>query len=287
MQNEKATLLPLQRPAGSARWPLEEGQYLAAERTDSPAPLTVAGHSHVVSYAPQFTTRDGRPRTATSPSHAHVSVLRGAWPRDARYWNRCLRAAEQGHVALSWAGNQHSASFLIAPTPEIDFVSSSRPDLGISPNAQVVAETALKAFFSPSFEGLRHLLGRAHSKGLSARIVVLGTPPPKADNERLRAYLKSARFFQRKSANLGISLESARISSPQLRLKLWHLLQAMAAEIAEEFSCLFCPSPASAQDEQGFLRETFWMDDPSHANEAYGKAMLDQLQGLLSLGNAP
>lgn len=73
------------------------------------------------------------------------------------------------------------------------------------------------------------------------------------------------------------------VSPPDLRLKLYTLHSRIFREFCEENGIGFVPPPAEAVDDKGFLGETYWRRDPTHANAAYGSLVARQISGLLGI----
>ena len=69
-------------------------------------------------------------------------------------------------------------------------------------------------------------------------------------------------------------VESAAITDPYVRLKLWHVLQDLIAEAATRHGACFIPVPDGLKDKEGFLKPEHWANDVTHANEVYGEIML-------------
>jgi hypothetical protein len=105
-------------------------------------------------------------------------------------------------------------------------------------------------------------------------VTLVGTPPPKKDNEALRKLLEKEPYFCDWAAQLGQSIDEIKITEPHVRLKLWFLLQDMIAEIGRRHGARFIPVPSELQDEDGFLLEQYWHPDVTHANAAYGAIVL-------------
>ena len=82
---------------------------------------------------------------------------------------------------------------------------------------------------------------------------------------------------------LKVNLQDVELSPRLLRLKLWMVLQEMLEDAARAHSVPFVPVPASVQTGDGFLAEEYWAWDATHANEAYGRVMLDHLAAALNL----
>ncbi len=235
----------------------------------------IAGHSHLSCFACRAFALEGVEVVATADGFP-FDILKGPWPRDDAYWAKLRELSDQHEVMLSWQGNQH-AQFLFTPEPNFDFVSSTLVSAPVDTGAFLVAERAVRELFEKSFAGLRVVIERLRASDHPCGITVLGTPPPKGDNDRLRANLHVEPYFAKLALSRNMELAGVALSNPLLRLKLWSLIQQMTREVAEALSCVFVPGPADAQDEQGFLRPEFWAGDITHANHAYGRLQLTQL----------
>jgi hypothetical protein len=113
--------------------------------------------------------------------------------------------------------------------------------------------------------------------------VICGTPPPKGNDERLRALLANEPYFVSIALAMKAGLQDVELSPRLLRLKLWLVLQEMLEDVARTHSVPFLPVSASAQTGDGFLAEEYWGGDATHANEAYGRVMRDHLAAALNL----
>ena len=177
-------------------------------------------------------------------------------------------------VALSFLGSEHQAYFLLETDP-FDFVLSSDPAYPLRSNVPLVPEALIRE----SFEGHREVLPKVMQKLKNAglKTYIPGSPPPKKD---LKALLGTEQQFANVLNEAGLSLESATISPPNMRLKLWRLLQTMLEEVAVKYGALFVPYPAELMERDGFLLPKFWQNDISHANDAAGKIFRNQLIAL-------
>jgi hypothetical protein len=144
----------------------------------------------------------------------------------------------------------------------------------MNPSAQIISRAAIRHRFQKSLDDLDLVLQRLATGGLN-RIALIGTPPPKGDNEALRAFAQLEDFFVSAARRFGQSVETLPITDPYVRLKLWYLLQDMLAEVARIRGVMFIPVPKEVQDTDGFLKREFWLSDVTHANEAYGNVMYE------------
>ena len=197
----------------------------------------------------------------------------GQWPRDMAYWDTLADLGMGADVGIIWGGNEHNVCYFFEAETPFDFLSAHVRIM--NPSAQIMSRAAIRHRFQQlSFNDLDSALKRLTTGGLN-RIALIGTPPPKGDNEALRALLKTEEFFVSKAALLGQSVETIPITDPYVRLKLWYLLQDMLAEAARIRGVMFIPVPKEVQDPDGFLKREFWASDVSHANEAYGNVIYE------------
>jgi hypothetical protein len=242
---------------------------LLNKKRREPRRIVLAGHSHIFALTGQHYSEvpDLRPLEGVEG----VSMLLGPWPRGLDYWQALGAAAPGADVALIWGGNEHNVCYFFQADHAFDFLSKQVGQL--IPSFQLVPKNMIRRrFMDVGISDLEKLLPRLVEVG-SRRIAVLGTPPPKRDNEILRTMLVVEPFFAEMAAYLGFSIETVPITAPHVRLKLWFLLQEMLAEQAKKVSATFVPVPREAQDEDGFLKREFWTQDVTHANEAYGRLM--------------
>lgn len=236
--------------------------------------IVIAGDSHAFAFA---SNRPGRTEPILVPmpnERATLLSLEGPFPRDLAYWADVVRLSTGRTLAVCFSGNQHNL-FLFAPSPMFDFVLASRPGLPVLETARLLPEALVRAFFRPTFTILGGLLAETAGKG--QRTFVLGTPPPKADEARIRAFLCREAFFLGLAAERGLSPASAPLTPALVRYKLWCVLQESMAEMARAHGAVFVDIPPETQDEHGFLLPEFWVPDSTHANGAYGKLMLGRL----------
>ncbi|WP_349322239.1 hypothetical protein [Asticcacaulis sp. MM231] len=73
------------------------------------------------------------------------------------------------------------------------------------------------------------------------------------------------------------------VAPPHLRLKLYQLHTRVFREFCEEHAIGFIPPPAETLDGSGFLAKPYWRRDPTHANEAYGALVAQQIENLIEV----
>lgn len=253
----------------------EERQIPAAE---DKGPLLIAGDSHIVSFGIPLKSTDGSHYVTDLKQHGDgVLGLVGAWPRQFDvYWAAAQEHAKGRTIAVFWGGNVHLSSYLFAPTPLFDFVPSANPDLPLDETAVIVPEEAIRALFAAP---IRQLKGRVEAlKSVAAKVLVPGTPPPKEDDAFIREWLHREPYFERLAAQMGLKPGDVPLSPPLLRLKMWIALQGLLRDMAEETEAVFVPVSAAAQTGPGFLSRSYYANDTTHANLAYGDLMLGELR---------
>lgn len=248
-----------------------------------PSDLVLAGHSHIVALGVPHCT-GGPPefiRISNGPPRMFAVAEKWVGDRLDPYWDLVARHAAGRTVALAWNGNQHNASFLIAPAPLFDFVCPGAATAGLHPRAVVLPAGVVRAYFRHTLIALGGLVRRMQASG-ARQVVILGTPAPKGDGDFILAHVRSEAYFQDAARAAGIDLATCAITPAPVRQKLWTLIQHMMAEIAAAEGALFLAVPPDTLDADGTLRREYWQDDSTHANAAYGatvRAGLERLAG--------
>jgi hypothetical protein len=244
---------------------------------DQSRQLVIAGDSHVFALGiPHTPGLEEAVLVPMANDRVEMLAVDGPCPRPLAYWQDVVRFSEGRSAAISWCGNQHHQFFLFAPSPLFDFVMASRPDLPLEETAELVPEAMVRQVFWPTVAILGAMLGELASKGCS-RAFVLGTPPPKGDDDRVRAYLSAEPGLVALAAERGFAIADVPLTPPLVRLKLWRVVQEMMAELAGANGASFVEVPPEAQDDTGFLRPEYWVPDATHANHVYGQLLLNRL----------
>jgi hypothetical protein len=203
--------------------------------------------------------------------HANVFSLQGPTPRTDDYWTALKTKAAEQCVALVWGGNEHNGFYFFE---DQHFDLFSRYVKKVIATANIVPQRVVKEKYREhSINELEELL-KALAAASGTQVSVVGTPPPKKDNDKLREMLKHEPLFRRVAESKNIDINSLTIRPPHVRLKLWFLLQDMLADAVQQVGGKFIPVAAEVQDEDGFLRPEYWHHDVTHANQVYGEIML-------------
>jgi hypothetical protein len=240
--------------------------------------IIVAGHSHMGALV-GFNSSES-PKLQPVADHANVLALVGpGGERTDAYWRALQDAAPGNCLALVWGGNEHNVHYFFEDQA-FDFVSRHVRKLVSTLN--VVPQGLVREKFNEvSVVDLRRVLADLLSAS-PKRIAVVGTPPPRKDNDELRKLLVNEPHFKIWAQYKGLNLASAKITAPHVRLKLWYLLQDMFAVAAQEAGAIFIPVPDQLRDEEGFLPQEYWYSDVTHANRRYGDIMLKRVIAQLS-----
>ena len=237
--------------------------------------LLIAGHSHTVALvgpglapAPEVQAVSGR---------SNLLHLAGPWPRDTVYFAHLIHEAANVTSAVLFGGNEHNAHFLFQTERRFDFVPSNDPGSAFDPDAELVPKAMIRAKYALTLSTLAFTLGKMRKRP-GARVAVIGTPPPKADQDYLREILATEPDLVARAAATGIDLRKVEISSYALRFKLWSLLQDCLRRIAEAEDCRFVRVPETVYTVDDGLGRAYWAPDLSHANDAYGEIMLGHVR---------
>ena len=167
-------------------------------------------------------------------------------------------------------GNVHNIFGLVDHPSRFDLVIPEYPQLGLDEHRQLIPNTAIANLFesmirdAPStFEELRH--------GHDIPVIHLESPPTNPSEEHILDY---PGVFEDKFKELGVT-------PAVIRFKLWRLHSSVVRRICAEYGITFLAVPSGTQDNDGMMVEQAWNPDPVHANEWYGRQVLNQLAEFL------
>jgi hypothetical protein len=247
-------------PSGSRTWTIYGN--------DSPKAL-IAGHSHTFALLMAIRRNPGLQAIFGLVAESREKKLGAGTMRDEEYWSYVAKVSLSQPTFISWNGNQHNIHFLVdeqMPFQIHDLYNKY-------PSAPVVPLVQVRELFAPTFNELRSTLSNFTTH---ESLTLLGTPAPKP-KVFIDQILSKDKFFTTKAHSLGIPDSRIVASSDELRLAMWKLTQIMTKEIADEFGCKFMPTPQFSLDSKGLLREQFWSDDITHANQYFGELLLDDI----------
>lgn len=169
-------------------------------------------------------------------------------------------------------GNAHNILGLMAHNEPFDFVLCEAPDLPLAQGATIISESEVYDLVLTSVMNEMGDLFDALTASTDCPTFHLESPAPIRSNEHISANLDP--FFA--------SNTTQGVSPPYLRYKLWRLHSRAVRKLCDRFGLGFIACPKEALDSEGFLRSEFTPDNATHANEAYGKLLMSQIESILA-----
>ena len=171
-------------------------------------------------------------------------------------------------VVISILGTFHNRFSLVQHELPFDFIMPGEDYMPVEGTVLVPYNTVydeMKSFLQRN-RSIVKIRDRA-----PCRVSHISTPPPKQDNEFIRERVKKYRDK---------IVDETGISAPGLRLKAWKLEARALGEFCSERGVIFVPAPGTCCDTEGFLKEEYYAQDATHANELYGRLVMQQLSEL-------
>jgi hypothetical protein len=252
----------------------------------------ILGHSHLACLGvPQAPRAGSKPFTPYIKTLGAGPISLSAMPYQAPedetlpMLDAIAGRSEGAALVMLWQGNLHYIKFLLVERPPFDFVLSTEPDRPLERDCCLEAESLVEESLSAAGAELDGWLRsvRAAAPRLE-RLVVAATPPPKGDDEFIKARL-SLEFDDNDLAALRENEGSVTICPRGVRYKLWALLMRIYRSVAIENGADFLGLPPNCQDGEGFLAPEFYGADVTHANARYGAYFRDHLLAYLSGAN--
>lgn len=175
-------------------------------------------------------------------------------------------------VASMIGGNFYNTFGLIENVIRFDFAVPKEDDFVLAEDRLLITYELIKHYFTDVMNrGFLQSIKAVRDHYAPSKFVHICSPPPISDNEHIVAH--PGGVFKSK-VQLGVT-------PSKLRRKLYDLHSLVIEEFcnAERIDLLFPPRKAVTDD--GFLARPYWMADPTHANEAYGQLVLDQLRRMI------
>ncbi|MFL6734102.1 MAG: hypothetical protein ACJ8EY_05350 [Sphingomicrobium sp.] len=167
-------------------------------------------------------------------------------------------------------GNQYAVFSTIQHPKPFDFELPGDPLPSVAGDEELIPFRTLYDYFLTALragdgETLAHL-----RRSTRARMLHLLAPPPKRDNDFIQRH-HDTHFAAQGIGHLGVS-------SAELRMKFWKLQKLAIGEICAELDIETVEPPKEALDADGYLAPHYYAGDATHANEAYGELVLEQLE---------
>jgi hypothetical protein len=163
-------------------------------------------------------------------------------------------------------GTYHNILGLVRPEVEFDFLLNSSDDVSVG--TQLIPHKVFVSAFD------QHLETETGVKKIKAAAVgqvhVLSAPPPKQDNE----FMMQKLLAKWNKPYRGQDIAASGLNSASLRLKLWLLECERLKKWSEGLKMKYVPAPSACLNNDGFLAESYFAADATHANSKYGALVL-------------
>ena len=241
---------------------------------DLNAQTVVCGHSHAAAILfAQLNLESGIPHPDVAVCYT-ADFAQGP-PADQEYWEFVGEISRGKKLAIVWNGNQHNANFLFQTVPPFTLHGVTESEHNYMP----IPKAMVKEFFKPFFEELNLILPMMAS---ASSVTLVNGPAPKPV-KHIQTCFKNEPFFLTIADSLNLDINSLELTSDSLRLELWRLVSEMLASYAQSLGTDFLDVPMESLDSSGMLLEKYWAPDTTHANESYGKLLLEKI--IYSNGN--
>lgn len=169
--------------------------------------------------------------------------------------------AETTYLLSMVQGNYYNQLGMIETGGPFDFVLPFAPDLPLDTSATHIPYAAVCAMLLTKMIGVDEYLEIISRTTFAARTIVAGSPPPVRDNAVIETLLSQENVTNP-------------VSSPFVRLKLWHLQNQIFSELCQKSPLTYLVgTPTGTQDQDGFLRPEF-VKDAVHANGPWAELFL-------------
>jgi GT2 family glycosyltransferase len=283
-------------PAASTRqWPAPSGpavlrdrhfqlDALPAETTprwfgSSSPRLLIAGHSHRIAFIDYFNRSGHAAPIAILDQKAPVPLMDdgSAFGSEESYWAVALAAARTRRVPLAivWGGNWHNAHFLFESDERFSIFPASGPWEDGRPRP-LIPRSLIRKAFAPGVAALRAVL----EKSAGADVILLGTPPPKADDQ-VRVGIEGEPVIAEWAARLGMTAATLRITPLSVRRELWKITQELLGAMCREYAVPFIDVPERVFS-GGALSAALSAPDVTHANGLWAEVMIKEAHEALA-----
>ena len=166
-------------------------------------------------------------------------------------------------------GNFHNTFGLIESSIPFDFIDAGSIEASFIKSRAMITYELIYHYFNDAMRRgfLRSIVDLRDYCG--DKFVHIISPPPIGDDRHI---LDNPGGYFSDKVHLGVAPAS-------LRGKLYRLHTRVVVEFCRENGIPTLSPPAEAVTEDGFLARPFWKNDPTHANAAYGRLVLEQLRG--------
>lgn len=179
---------------------------------------------------------------------------------------------EAAYLFTVLGGGHHHAMTLIEGDHPFDVIVPSRPDLPLRRDVPLVSARMVQDIFLQMI-ALPFMMMACFRRGFpDLPYEQIECPSANGDDAFVREHLDQ--FFRDHYPDEALE----RIAPRSLRLKAWLLQSDMYERKCEELGIGYVHAPAPSLDTDGYLKPEYHGSDGTHANAAYGRLVLDQLE---------
>jgi hypothetical protein len=179
------------------------------------------------------------------------------------------KARESDVIVASMMGNEYNQLALMSHPEPYDFEMPDT-DFGVLDGVQKIPFEIIRATMASLADENALLLVRQLASTTDLPVLVLPPPPPISDPDHIRKF----------PGAFGERLKKYKVAPLSFRIKMWTLycliLRHAVADI-ENARMIELPSRVF---KNGALAPQYWSEDPTHGNEVYGAALLEEISGL-------
>lgn len=171
-----------------------------------------------------------------------------------------------GPVFSMIGGGTHTVIGTLVHPRRFDFVLPWEPELPLDPAAEILPALAVRGVLETQVAEYLSLMAELRQL-CRGPMFQLEPPPPCANGQRMQADTPWDLYP-------GMCRE---IAPANTRYKLWRMHSRIIDDWCRAAGVTFVACPPSAQDADGYLRESYY-GDGVHSNAAYGELVLDQMR---------
>ena len=201
-------------------------------------------------YAPEFSPN----LSSVTPSPTLNPAIMNMLERRDPHW-----------IILSLGGNEHNVLSILQLYEKYDFILGEEPDLPLAPGAEIYPEAMARETLRDWMDEALDLL-LAFRAASQAPMAQVSPPPP----------LPEAHVLAHPGDLLPDAMAREKISPESLRYKMWRLACGLYRETCQKAGIGYIETPADMIDENGMLADLYRGADATHANEVFGRRMLEE-----------
>ncbi|AKS47844.1 hypothetical protein SAMN05444287_3337 [Octadecabacter temperatus] len=203
------------------------------------------------------------------PNFEMTNGVRNVHPDLVKRLRHLPKARDADVILTSMMGNEYNQLALMSHPEPYDFEMPDS-DFGVLEGVQKLPYEIIRATMASLADENALMLVRQLASTTDLPILVLPPPPPIADPDHIRKF----------PGAFGKRLKKYEVAPISFRIKMWtlycHVLRQAAADIE---NVRFIELPARVFKD-GALAPQYWSEDPTHGNEVYGAALLEEISGL-------